>query len=201
MNVYILTIIILTHNRPKGFERLMNSIKSFNLSNIKIIINCDNEFTYLYAKKIVKTLNIKSTIFNHTEEVNELYRIMYEKTNTKYVWFLEDDDEILYIPDIEKMEEDLIIGLYKPIRFDRSHKIIKDNIKIDEDNIPEFFQLSQIIFKRNKLGLEDFPKEYNNENDEVILKSILKNSKNIKKISKSFFKQGSYGDNLSLEYL
>jgi len=194
-----LSILILTHNRPKLFKKclksLLLSLNDNNFSNFEILVNNDsNDITE------IKHTNIKYYYYNFS--VNNIYKKLYNLSTGEYIMFLEDDDIILNIKNVLKnlYTSNLHIGLYKA--YDKNKTIYmfkeylsnKQKINLSFNNF-KFFQLSQIIFKKTFIN---FPSKYHNENDEKLLQELL-NIYDYKLYRDMFFVQGIDDQNLSLQ--
>lgn len=193
----MVTILILTHNRPELFKQCINSVisnKHFN--NIQVIVNndssdiqeiCHDNIKYFYSKL----------------QVNDIYKFLYDQAQTDYIMYLEDDDTLLNIDNIMKNLHlaDLHIGLYLPyVSLRKVYQFEEQirNIKNKTFNY-RYFQLSQMIFKKSMVS--KFPSQYDNENDEKLLSNILSNNPLTEYYKDFIFKQGVDGNNLSLEYI
>jgi len=191
-----LSILILTHNRPKQFQKCIKSVVDLmqdNCIDYEIIVNND-------SNDIVETYKDVTEYYYNTDDVNELYPFLYSKARGKYIYFLEDDDELLSSKIFLSLNShDVHFGMYRA----HNKSILKYQMqefisnKRDRKYIFKYFQLSQIIFKKIPL---DFPQTFHIENDEILLKSILENTSGCIKCWNLFlFKQGVDGTNLSYE--
>lgn len=169
--------------------------------NIEIIIRCDDgtvtdddipELDYI-------------TLYQAPKDLNGMYKELYDKSTGDYIYYLEDDDYLLphFSKCVDWMFKDncLLVGLYKSV----NKKINK--LQIAEYNnkkkdpyfyVPDYFQLGQMIFSRDMV--DEFPREYHNENDEFLLSNILENApiSDTKYIMNYIFAQGVDHQNLSL---
>ena len=176
-----LSILILTHNRPKLFERCLNSVLKLNLKDIEILVN--NDSNDVFENSNYKLFKIKS------ENLGEIYFNLFKNAKGKYIYFLEDDDYLLdsfkdFYEETLKNNSDFSIAKYirhnfKPVNFNK-----------------EDFQLSQVIFKKSKIS--KFPFDNNIEND---YKLYINNKNDNTLISnKCIFKQTIDGkDNISFK--
>jgi len=155
-----LSILILTHNRPKLFKRCINSVLLNKPDNVEIIVNNDSNditeipgATYYYKKY---------------EDISKIYKFLYIKANGKYIYYLEDDDYV-------------VKNFYKIINIDNLKNTCYrymplNNIKLyysywkNLNNFREHFQLGQIIFNKN--DIKKFPCGNNLSNDYELYKQI-----------------------------
>lgn len=181
-----LSICILTHNRPKLFKRCIESILSNNLTEyeIEILVNNDSaDIQEIYDDNI----NV-NYYYEKTYDISKLYYFLYKKSKGEYIFFLEDDDYILphffkkinfnydinyfeYLSKPHLCEGKLIAKTRQKIN--RANKNLNFNNFLINSNF-EYFQLSQICFKKNKL--KTFPFGNILKNDLKLFKSIDKNS-------------------------
>ena len=152
-----LSILILTHNRPKLFERSLNSILSYLTPKIEVIVNNDSSD----IKEIENTnVNYYYEKFNN---ISSVYEFLFLKSKGKYIYFLEDDDYLRKQFFEQSFDADIIAGNYCPTyKPDNTFEIInlfKDEVIHDKCEFLnklnlEHLQLGQFIFKRSVI--EDF---------------------------------------------
>jgi hypothetical protein len=203
-----LTICILTHNRKQSFFKCLDSILE-NQDFVKyIFINCDDDSIKLYdLPKSDKIYFFKYKFYNYAS----IYSKMIDICSTKYMMFLEDDDELLKLSDLS-LQKDLYINHYVDM-LDRkwfldSHyikNIMKVKTKREYINFLinseyyKFFQMSQMIFNVN---LFDFPKISDSYlgvfYDWYLLLNIKTND--IQFIFDALWKQNNYNDRVSDKY-
>jgi len=129
-----LSILILTHKRPKLFQRCL---KSALHPGIEILVNND-------SNDVVCPENIK--LFHKQGTLTEKYQFLVEQASGDYVYFLEDDDVLF--PAFFKVlglldNKDCYCGSYF---IADSHIPFKDrSIRFNPNHE---FQLSQCIFKK-----------------------------------------------------
>lgn len=193
-----LSILILTHNRPKLFERCIRSVIDNCPNDIEIIVNNDSND--------IKEIKNNNIIYYYNKfQLTEIYKFLVSKAHGDFIYFLEDDDYLspnFYnkIKDYLKQENDLIIGKYYSC--DRSKEINDNLLRVrhikKEFNIEdEMFQLGQVIFKRSIF--DDFKWFNDNDihNDYKMTKYFLKKYK-YKELNKIFYIQTDDGkDNIS----
>ena len=176
-----LSILILTHNRPKLFERCLNSVLKQNLKDIEILVNNDSDDILESSKYTL--YRVKS------QNLSEIYFNLFKNAKGKYIYFLEDDDYLLegfkdFYKEVLKDDYDFSIAKY-----------LKHNLKPMKFN-KEDFQLSQVIFKREKIKY--FPFDNNIENDYKLY--INNKNDNTLVSNKVIFKQTTDGkDNISFK--
>ena len=103
-----LSILILTHNRPKLFERSLNSILSYLTPKIEVIVNNDSSD----IKEIENTnVNYYYEKFNN---ISSVYEFLFLKSKGKYIYFLEDDDYLRKQFFEQSFDADIIAGNYCP---------------------------------------------------------------------------------------
>ena len=80
-----LSILILTHNRPKLFKRCIDSvIKNLPDFDIEILVNNDsNDIEEVYSENIT----IKY-FYKKYKELGETYRFLYFESKGEYIFFL-----------------------------------------------------------------------------------------------------------------
>jgi glycosyltransferase involved in cell wall biosynthesis len=193
-----LSILILTHNRPKLFERCIRSVIDNCPNDIEIIVNNDSND--------IKEIKNNNIIYYYNKfQLTDIYKFLVQKAQGDFVYFLEDDDYLspnFYnkIKDELKSENDLIIGKYYSC--DKSKEIndnllriqhIKKRFNIED----EMFQLGQVIFKRDIFKDFKWFSDNNIHNDYKMTKYFLKKYKYIE-LNKIFYIQTDDGkDNIS----
>jgi len=197
-----ISVLILTHNRPKLFERCLNSVicayKKYNV-NLEILVNNDsNDIKEIYYDNI--SIIYK---YNTNKNLGILYKNLFLKASNEYIYFLEDDDTMYenFFKTINNYKKDIIYGHYIPHNWNKDFinffKYKKYNSKDDFLNNynDTHFQFSQICFKKNTLNIDDFPITNNINNDFNIFKLLKGSFININKI---LYKQTTDGqDNIS----
>lgn len=206
-----LSILILTHNRPKLFKRCIKSVLA-NIPDfpVEIIVNNDsNDITEIYSDVVTVSYHYKKH-----KMLTDTYKFLYNKSQGDFIFYLEDDDYIK--PDFFKfldfnydinfinyISEDVLSKAknkelyYK--RFFTKNKHLKNNndlkMFIQQYN-PTDFQFSQIVFKKE--GIKYWPTEDNIHNDYKIFRSLDLDT--IMYISKPLWVQTTDGkDNISFE--
>ena len=195
-----LSFLILTHNRPKLFNRCLNSILQFSFPfNIEILINNDSNDIYeIYSDKI-SIRYFKNSDYN----LGNLYKFLFDQASGEYIYFLEDDDYLSknflkYLEnDLSLSEHDLFYMNYKKVN-NRKNFL---PFYMETKNID--FQLSQILFKKQLLS--HFPVVLLNnqlDNDWKLFQILLKKSKLTKIVPNFMFIQTCDGkDNISFPQL
>ena len=195
-----LSILILSHNRPRLFTRCLTSVLNQITSDIEVIVNNDsNDITEIAHPQVTYH-------YNKFDNISAIYKFLLEQSTGDYVYYLEDDDHLVKgFTDIE-LDADLIAGNYMPTY--NPNNIMDFFTQFKKTNVSpvEFFQmlnfellqLSQFIYKRSTIVDFDFPTDNNVHNDINLTLHSAKNSKNIKTLSTIFFYQTKDGkDNIS----
>ena len=210
-----LSILILTHKRPKLFKRCIESVlTNCDDYNIEIIVNNDsNDIEEIYNE------NIKIKYFYCKDTLKNIYLKLINLSKYEKVFFLEDDD---YITSNFFKNVDLTYDL-NFIEYEKDKKFIRKYI--NENSMKEYvnscckkpykyyndfiknnnfidFQLSQIIFDKKIIEynlINKYIKDDNYvENDEILFLKCFKNCK-INYIKDSCYIQTTDGnDNISL---
>ena len=160
---YLLSIIIPTQNRPKLLKQF---IKEFTKTgeNIELIIvfNGDYKNNFFKIKNFINKKNIKIVKINKKITAGNARNIGMKLSQSKYVWFLDDDDFINYIQ-IKKIYFKLLhISFYNLFfvtmkkKFDNAYSelISPDKSEFLNSYLKDKFQrinTSCIIFKRKDL--------------------------------------------------
>lgn len=200
-----ISILILSHNRPKLFERCITSvIKAYENYNcdIEIIVNNDsNDITELYHDKI----DIKY-YYKQSENLGSLYKHIYDLVSKEYIYFLEDDDimDVSFFKTLNEYSEDIFYFNYTPYtwsnQFIEFFKYTNNEFLSKEEFLNGFndynFQFGQICFK--KKCLKNFPIDNRLDNDFKIFKEL---QGSFRVINKFLFTQTiDGGDNISFEF-
>jgi hypothetical protein len=190
-----LSILILTHQRPKLFERCINSVLPYLDDILEVIVNND-------SGDIEEITHPSITYhYNRFEFLSEIYEFLYRESKGEYIYFLEDDDYLASGFSTIKLEGDLIIGNYYPTykpdyAFACMSSIRNGPINIKDINL-ERLQLSQFIFKRDSMCDFIFPEDSNIHNDIRLVQHVAA-GRIIKGINKIIYYQTTDGgDNIS----
>lgn len=205
-----LSVLILTHNRPKLFDRCVESVlQSTEHMDREILINNDSsDITERHDGVIYH--------YKASEDLSELYKYLFDQSTGEYIHFIEDDDYL--IPDryskieltkdihyIEYMSMPLVkdIGLLHQRNLLQENRIceyIRDPKCFFDSLTTRYFQLSQIIFRKDLLT--NFPKGNNINNDLTLFKNVASNAETIKYERGNMWVQTTDGnDNISFEHL
>ena len=196
-----ISFIILTHNRPKLFERCFNSVRKLGIENSEIIVNNDT--------RDITEIRTPNTYYYYDNEyyLDKIYRDCFHRARGKYVYFLEDDDIILSgfknaFNKILKDGIDVAICNYWHESQCNKYKF-NNNIFNKNDFFKKFddfyFQLGQIIFKKSSAvgAISEF-KDNKLNSDFLFFKEIQ--SENIVTLSDIIYKQTTDGkDNISFK--
>lgn len=206
-----LSILILTHNRPKLFKRCIGSVLA-NIPDypIEVIVNNDsNDITEIFSDVVKVSYHYKKH-----KKLIDTYKFLYNESQGDFIFYLEDDDYIKSnffeyldfnydVNFLNYLSKDIltnkknIISYYNRF-FKRYNPLSEINNLSDFLNkfMPRDFQFSQIVFKRK--GLKFWPKEDNIHNDYKIFKSL--DLKTILYISRPLWVQTTDGkDNISFK--
>lgn len=186
----MVSILILTHNRPKLFERCLKSILNNIPDTVEVIVNNDSNDISEIKHKQVKYFYKKSN------NLSDLYKMLFDYATQEYVYFLEDDDYL--IPNfwniINNLNKDLYYMNFIPSNVSKTVPILK--FKMETEN--NMFQLSQILFK--KKCCSNFPEGNYLDNDWKLFQNVLSNCNTIKLIRVPMFVQTTDGkDNISFK--
>lgn len=197
----ILSILILTHKRPKLFERCINSVISKCPKNIEVIVNNDSCDIEEFHKTKVKYFYKK---FNN---ISQIYEFLFLKSKGKYVYYLEDDDYLREDFFNQKLDSDIIAGNYYPTYNPNNILKILNNFQdyfidnsfefVDKLNL-EHLQLSQFIFSRFVMEDFVFGNDNNIHNDIRLVYHAASKAKSFRTTNKVFYYQTIDGnDNIS----
>ena len=188
-----LSILLLTHNRPKLFERALDAIIKQLRPEIEVIVNNDSDDIVEIEHPQVEYHYKK---FQH---LTGIYKFLYDISSGEYIYFAEDDDYITsdFIESIwNELSSDVVIGNYNPV-FNPDFKIDAMSYVLNSHMNEFLLQLSQHIFKKDSIRDFDWPMDSDIHNDILLVKHALKNN-NYKLINKVFFYQtDDGGDNVS----
>ena len=195
-----LSILILTHNRPKLFTRCLESVLAQITPGVEILVNndsCDIEE--------IKHPQVKY-FYYASGSLCEKYKFLLEIAQGEYVYYLEDDDYLHKDFLTTRLDADLIVGNYCPT-YDTPDiltfmSLYKDSQLTSEQFLDrlntEHLQLSQHIYKRDCILDFEFPMDSNIHNDIKLTVHAALQSKSIKTLNKVFYYQTiDGGDNIS----
>ena len=180
----MLSILILTHNRPQLFKRALTSVLN-NLPDceIEILVNNDSQdIEELYSDDV----HIEYNYFTDTD-LSLVYKHLFDRAAEDYVFFLEDDDYINknffegidFVSDVYYLEytSNPLINEVGPVcHYKRMTTVNKQAKK--ETVISSFlqkyddrdFQLSQLVFRKSIVGR--WPTGNDIENDKRLFESF-----------------------------
>lgn len=195
-----ISILILTHNRPKLFTRCLESVLCQINSTVEVIVNND-------TRDIIEIFHPQVRYYyNKFNSLCEIYKFLLEQSNGEYVYFLEDDDYLNNNFFEIELDEDLIVGNYYPTYNPNNIldflKIYRDCKFTTEEFIKqlnyEHLQLSQHIFKKDSIIDFEFTMDNNVHNDIRLVLHSAQKSKIIKTTNKiMYFQTKDGGDNIS----
>ena len=165
-----ISVLILTHNRQKQFERCLESVAiAQNTSgfkyNIEILVNNDtSDICEYYAFDIPVKYYYKSS-----DNLSVLYKHLFDEAKGKFIYFLEDDDYMLpeFFNSID-LNYDFNFLNFKLFEIREAIEEKRKPFKIPDTNT--HFQLSQLFFKKELI--KDFPDGNNLDNDWKLLEQL-----------------------------
>jgi glycosyltransferase involved in cell wall biosynthesis len=113
----LINILLRTHNRPIGFKRMLDSIRSQTYQNYRLIISVDNPET----EKYVQGYGISDYIKPVRDETRPFpadcyFNDMIPKAQEGFIWYVDDDDFIPHNGVLELIRSTLkdgMINIYK----------------------------------------------------------------------------------------
>lgn len=197
----ILSILILTHNRPELFKRCLNSVISENSESIEIIVNNDScDVEELHNDKV-------KYFYKKFNNISQIYEFLFSHSKGKYIYFLEDDDYLKQNFLDQDFDSDIIAGnycpTYKPNDILKIMNIFKDEIVYDSSEFTsklnlEHLQLGQFIFNRSVIEDFIFGTDNNIHNDIRLVYHAASKSTKFRTTNKVFYYQTKDGnDNIS----
>jgi glycosyltransferase involved in cell wall biosynthesis len=195
-----LSILILTHNRPKLFKRCLESVLDQITPNVEILVNNDSCDIEEIDHPQVKYY------YCNPNSLCEIYKFLLEQSQGEYVYYLEDDDYLTKDFLSIKLDADLIVGNYYPTYKTADILISMTMYKDAEITSQQFItnlntehlQLSQHIYTRSHIADFDFPMDSNIHNDIRLTLHAASKTKTIHTLNKVFFYQSTDGgDNIS----
>lgn len=204
----MISILLLTHNRPTLFKRCINSVLNQNTTlEYEILVNNDShDIEEIYDKNI----NVKYFYETHSD-LSLIYKQLFDLAKYPYVFYLEDDDYLLpnffdhidFSKDINfceyislpHLQEGELIALQRQ-KINRKYSTYTSaKLFLDNANM-EYFQLSQLCAFKKDL-LTRFPSGNDINNDLTLFKNISNNA-TFKYIAKKLWVQTTHGnDNIS----
>ena len=202
---------MLTHNRPKLFNRALNSVvEAMHGRSYEILVNNDSQ-------DIEKIFSDNIVYFNEQrEDISELYEMLFVHSRGRHICFVEDDDyliptrfhnlrlshdihflEYMSIPLISQhgAREESITS-----RLNRNCETITCPVQFYNTFNSRYFQLNQIVFKKD--NLRKFPKGNHLSNDLKLFKDVVYNSQTIKyERGKAWVQTVDGNDNISFTNL
>lgn len=195
-----LSILILTHNRPKLFTRCLESVLAQITPGVEVLVNND-------SRDIEEIDHPQVKYFYYTSgSLCEKYKFLLEIAQGEYVYYLEDDDYLHKDFLATRLDADLIVGNYCPT-YDTPNiltfmSLYKDSQMTSDEFLDklntEHLQLSQHIYKRDCILDFEFPMDSNIHNDIKLTVHAALQAKSIKTLNKVFYYQTiDGGDNIS----
>ena len=176
-----ISVLILTHNRPKLFERCIRSVINAYQScdvDLQIIVNNDSrDITEVYHEGIDIQYQYESN-----NNLSVLYKSVFDKATKEYVYFLEDDDIMMahFFISLVQCTSDVIYFNYIPYKvksdFFPFFEYAKQDWKSKAELLATYddynFQFSQICFRKTALPSGMFPTDNNIQNDFNLFKAL-----------------------------
>lgn len=208
-----ISICIPTHNRPRLFNRAIESVLSLKTDHdLEIWVNNDsNDITELYSD----SAQIYYSYYQN-DDLSQIYKKLLNNASGDYVYFLEDDDYLNNnFFDKLDLNYDINYMLYTSIphinevgvkgMLERQH--INDHLldvtchnKFIDMYDDTYFQLGQIIFRKDKVV--NFPEGNCLNNDYIFFNCCFHVNTTIKYINKQLWTQTIDGnDNISFDRL
>ena len=190
-----LSILILTHNRPKLFKRCLESALNNIPDDVEIIVNNDSNDI-----EEIQHNNIKY-YYNSYDNLSGVYKFLLNEAKGEYIYYLEDDDYLVkdfYAVLFSYLQCDIIGFNYFP-KWNDSW-ILKCSTAMNKEFCinTEVFQLGQFVFKRSCALDFQFPNDSHIHNDRKLIQHVLKNAKTKINIPKVLYYQTTDGkDNIS----
>ena len=190
-----LTILILTHKRPKLFQRCLESALKNIPNNVEIIVNNDsNDIEEIQHSQV-------QYFYENPECLSDKYKFILDKAKGEHIYYLEDDDYLVpnfYSVVMPVLNHDLIAGNYIPTWNNgwvlRCARSMSDGIDLQCDEL----QLSQFIMRRSLAQSWKFPKDSHIHNDRLLVQhvySLASSTININKVL--YYQTTDGGDNIS----
>ena len=196
-----LSILLLTHKRPKLFERCITSVINQIRPGVEIIVNNDSSDIQEIGNKSIKYF------YKKFDNISKIYEFLFSESKGKYVYFLEDDDYLRKDFFNQELDSDVIAGNYYPTyntnKLLEIINVFKDESLSNKNNFYEklnleHLQLGQFIFNRYAINDFLFGNDNNIHNDIRLVYHALTNSKSFRATNKIFFYQTKDGnDNIS----
>jgi glycosyltransferase involved in cell wall biosynthesis len=195
-----LSILILTHNRPKLFTRCLESVLSQITADVEVLVNNDSHDITEIDHPQVKYFYYSSG------SLCEKYKFLLEIAQGEYVYYLEDDDYLYKDFLTVNLDADLIVGNYCPtyqttdmltfMTLYKDKRLTSDEF-LNKLNL-EHLQLSQHIYKRAHILDFDFPMDSHIHNDVKLTVHAALKATTIHTLNKVFYYQTiDGGDNIS----
>lgn len=195
-----LSILILTHQRPRLFSRCLKSVLGQVTEDVEILVNND-------SRDIIEINHPQVQYFYESfDNLSAIYKYLLDRSKGEWVYYLEDDDYLhplfLKIP----LTSDLIVGNYYPTyQTDRVLKCMcmyqNEQVQFEQflSKIDLFnLQLSQHIFRRSTIYNFDFLNDNNVHNDIRLVLYSAQRSRQIQLLKDVFYFQTiDGGDNIS----
>lgn len=201
-----LSILILTHNRPKLLEKAVESVARGDIRDVEVVIlNTGEPFNPPDKWKV-------DYYYNPRLELTESYEFLIQKAKGEYSVFLEDDDRLIFNTiwdNILRYEHDLYL-FNNYVNDEIGHKFVTTKIWSDQEfnsrellqKIPKIdsngeYHLGQLVFKTDLAQAIEFPDSNCIGMDEYFLYKLLTLACSAMTCSQPSYMATVHGNNLS----
>lgn len=192
-----LSVLMLTHCRPKLFQRALTSVIEQLPEEVEIIVNNDSDDIVELEHPQIKYHYKAMPYLSH------IYRFLLQQATGTHIYYLEDDDYLLpgfFDTIMPLLDNDIIAGNHYPTYNDefimRTTTQFKDNSSFDIDEVN--MQLSQFVMRKSLVDSWKFPNDSHIHNDYKLVSHVAELATTKKPLSKVFFAQTTDGgDNIS----
>lgn len=175
-----ISVLIPTHNRPALFLRCIESVfRAYSRYpvDLEIIVNNDSND----IEEVTHPLIPVTYLYHKSDNISEIYRVLFTSAKNEYVYFLEDDDVLStkFFEIVSAYGSDIIYFNYVPatrskafIEFCKQSLFNTTKSEFLSQYDDTLFQFGQICFKKSALDLELFPSDNFIKNDFEIFKRL-----------------------------
>jgi glycosyltransferase involved in cell wall biosynthesis len=190
-----MSILILTHNRPKLFQRCLESALNNIPIDVEILVNNDsNDIEEIQHPQV-------QYFYENPEHLSDKYKFLLDKAKGEHIYYLEDDDYLVtnfYNIVMPLLDHDFIAGNYFPTWNNGWVLRCVTSQTIEINLVGDELQLSQFIMRRSIACTFEFPKDSHIHNDQKMVTHVYKNAKSAININKVLYYQTTDGgDNIS----
>lgn len=195
-----LSVLILTHNRPKLFERCLTAVLKQIPADVEIIVNNDsNDITVIDHPQV-------TYYFNQFDNLSAVYKFLLNASTGEYVYYAEDDDYVVSDLLSIALDADIVAGNYYPKHLHGDILTCTALYNDDTCDAATFLektdfhnlQLSQYFFKRSVINEFTFPEDSDIHNDMLLVRHAATQASCVRTSRKVFFYQTTDNkDNIS----